>query len=625
MATWANEWRSHATVLLLILTLGGCRSAGSYRGEADRVAQDIIQQKQIQGLGHSEPFDIEPPAQTLRRRLLLEQNLPHADPASLGTGDMEPIRRWPDPGYLQARRFDEDEPALPDPLVLTMEEALMVAAANNREYQSAKEQVYRAALALDLERHAFRLTFRGLVDGALPVNRRGEETVAGVEGGASLRATQRLQSGATLSGLIALDLVRLLTQDRTSSRGIFADATITIPLLRGAGRHIVAEPLTQAERDALYAIWNFETFKRSFAVRVAADYLSVLRQLDQVQNAEENYRRLIVAARRARRYADEDRLPEMQVDQAVQDQLRARSRWISTQQSFTRQLDGFKITLGLPTDARVQLDREEMARLPEILADVMAQIESAEPVFREGQELGADAPIVLDPPRQEGGGPLELDVHEATALALEHRLDLWIARKSVEDAQRQVMVSANLFLPELTFLGRAQMGEGRSLGSAGQDNARLRPHRGNYEALLTLDLPLDRVAERNIYRNRLIDLERSVRNLQAVEDSVKLDIRNNLRTLLESREELQIQTQAVALAQRRVQGTDLLLELGRADIRDVLEAQEALLSAQNALTAAMVGYRVAELNMQRDLGLLQVNNTGLWREFAPGRDERDGQ
>ena len=77
----------------------------------------------------------------------------------------------------------------------------------------------------------------------------------------------------------------------------------------------------------------------------------------------------------------------------------------------------------------------------------------------------------------------------------------------------------------------------------------------------------------------------------------------------------------MAVAEKRVRSVDLYIEAGRAEIRDLLEAQDALLSAQNSLTAAVVDYRVAELEIQRDMGLLEINANGLWREFTP--EERD--
>jgi outer membrane protein TolC len=52
-------------------------------------------------------------------------------------------------------------------------------------------------------------------------------------------------------------------------------------------------------------------------------------------------------------------------------------------------------------------------------------------------------------------------------------------------------------------------------------------------------------------------------------------------------------------------------------MRDLLDAQQSLLSAQNSLSAAVVNYRVAELTLQRDMGLLQVDENGNWSEYKP--------
>ena len=57
-------------------------------------------------------------------------------------------------------------------------------------------------------------------------------------------------------------MVKLLTQDLSSSLGIVGDATISIPLLRGSGKHIVTEPLNQAERNVVYAIYDAIRSKR---------------------------------------------------------------------------------------------------------------------------------------------------------------------------------------------------------------------------------------------------------------------------------------------------------------------------------------------------------------------------
>jgi outer membrane protein TolC len=187
----------------------------------------------------------------------------------------------------------------------------------------------------------------------------------------------------------------------------------------------------------------------------------------------------------------------------------------------------------------------------------------------------------------------------------------------VFDAQRALAVSADQLRADLLLLGRAAAGEARSLGSATEGDASLDVDEGRYSASLRLDLPWERTAERNLYRSSLLAFEQAVRDVQDLEDQIKLEVRDELRTLLESRETVAIQALSVEVAKRRRESTAMFLEAGRAEVRDVLEAEEALVSAQNALSAALVGYRVAELQLQRDMGVLDINEDGLWTEWVP--------
>jgi outer membrane protein TolC len=227
----------------------------------------------------------------------------------------------------------------------------------------------------------------------------------------------------------------------------------------------------------------------------------------------------------------------------------------------------------------------------------------------------------LLPPGEGPKGPYELEELTAIRVALEHRLDLRAVLGRVYDAQRGVAVAADQLRADITLLGSGFAGERRNLSTVGLDDADLRVDQGVYSALLTVDLPLERVAERNAYRLSLIGFEQAIRDLQELEDEIKLAVRNRLSELLEARETLQIQALAVAVAKRRVDSTKLFLEAGRVEMRDLLEAQEALVSAQNTLTAALVSYRVGELALQRDLGVLAVNEKGLWQEYDPTEED----
>ena len=602
-------------ILLVFVFLNSCQSPQKHREAADAVAERIIQDSQMKALGKTEPLTVEPPSETLRKRLLLDQQLPYSTSASLGAKSLEPIPHWPKDNYLESS--PESKEATPvwnveESLHLTLLDALQIGAKNSRDYQSQKESVFRTALQLDLERDEFRTTFSGILEGLLSKDHSVDPSISGVQGTAEGKATQRLKSGVDLTTNIAIDLAKLLTANRAEAFGSFADASISIPLLRGAGRHIVTEPLTQAERNVLYEIYDFERYKRTFSVQLAREYLGVLRERNSVKNVEENYRGLIASARRARRLADAGRLPEFQFDQAIQDEFRARNRWIQGIQSYAQRLDSFKLTLGLPPDAKIELDEKELDKLQSLVSELILPDDQ---INRYKNVPPADAPIELDEPGRGIAGPLEIEERKAIELALANRLDLRVSEGRVFDAQRNVVVSADALRPELTLFGSTDNGGRRSIGSADQSDSKIDFSKGFYSAALSLDLGLERTAERIEYRDSYIELEQSIRSLQEQEDELKLEIRNALRDLLEYREGIQIQAQAVQLAQKRVRSTNLFLQAGRAQIRDLLDSQEDLLSAQNALNDAIVNYRIAELVLQRDMGLLEVDENGLWKEI----------
>ncbi len=596
--------------------LSGCAASDKHLREADQAALDIIDQKQKELFGKSEDISIIPPSQTLRYRLFTGQNLPPSHPASLGSRYLKPIPKWPNityPDNVDTVNYHPKPWNNDTPLKITLSEALQIGAKNSRDYQSGKEDIFLTALDLDLERHEFRSTLTGLLENMYKTDKSGLDTISGVENSAIGGFSRKLKSGLELTTRIGIDLVNLLTLDHASSYGVFADASITIPLLRGAGKHIVAEPLTQAERDVVYAIYRLERFKQSFAVQVASNYLFVLQQLDEIANAEENYKNLKISSIRARKLATAGRMPEVQVDQTIQDALRSWDRLLSAQQTYGRLLDDFKLLLGLPPDANIELDKSEIDRLAQVDVKDDKDKLHQNSVALGGDELNDHELTALLP--EVSADQYMITEEEAIRLALDNRLDLRISQGQVYDQQRAVLVAADAIRAEATLLGTGTAGENRSIESADQPSGKLRPDRGTYSALLSIDLPFERTAERNNLRISLIDLEVAIRNLQEAEDQVKLSIRNRLRDLVEFRQRIRIQTKSVEVAMRRVDSTTILLQSGRVQTRDLLEAQEDLLQARNSLIAAQVNYRVAELELQRDLGVLKVTTDGLYQEY----------
>ncbi|MBW1916377.1 MAG: TolC family protein, partial [Deltaproteobacteria bacterium] len=436
----------------MLFTLAGCLTATRHRLNADKNASDIMREKQKQVLGSEEDFTIERPSDILRRRLLIEQNLPHASEASLGADKLKSIKHWPEKDY-PSTKSSPDTILFPDadkPLKLSLMQSLQVGARNSSDYQTKKEDVFRSALSLDLERNKLGVTVTGQAEGLRESDSSGNTKIKGTEYSGSLTLKKTFKTGVALSAALAADLVKLLTAGSVSSFGIIGDASISIPLLRGSGTHIVAEPLTQAERDVVYSIYEFERFKKTFAVNIAGEYLTVLKRFNQVENAAENYKNLIALARRQQRLSDAGRATQIDVDQALQRELRARERWITAIESYKTQNDSFKKLIGLPPDARVELDRTELDQAISPTSEIFTDIALEEEARAKIKTPPADAAIELIEPDKKDAGPLEMDSSLAIGLCLKNRLDLRVKQGKVYDAQRVVVILADALGAELT-------------------------------------------------------------------------------------------------------------------------------------------------------------------------------
>ena len=265
-------------------------------------------------------------------------------------------------------------------------------------------------------------------------------------------------------------------------------------------------------------------------------------------------------------------MPEFQVDQAKQDELNARNRYINSVQGYQAQIDGFKKTLSLPLGLKLDLDDQALEELVQL-------------------------------------GLIAIDVGEEDAyrIAVERRLDLLNEVDRFEDSQRKIRVAADRLRAQLNLVGNASL---QSRGLADYANFRLDDIQASVG--IQLDLPIDRWSERNDYRASLVQFERQARALGAALDDVRNDVRGGLRTVYQARQTYEIQQSAVKLAQARVDSSKLLLQAGRAQIRDLLEAQNALLSAQNAVTGSLVDYHVSRLRFLVDVGSLDTGEDRFW-------------
>jgi hypothetical protein len=118
--------------------------------------------------------------------------------------------------------------------------------------------------------------------------------------------------------------------------------------------------------------------------------------------------------------------------------------------------------------------------------------------------------------------------------------------------------------------------------------------------------------ERNEYRATLVSFESQLRSLTLTLDRFKQRIDGGLRALEAARLNILSGQAQLAIETRRVEMNTILLEAGRVQIRDVREAQDALIDAQNALTARIVAYLRARLELLLDMGVLQTGLEKFW-------------
>jgi len=518
------------SLLFGLLTLGatGCKTAAQYHADADEEVYALIDARRAQLFSDDGGFTIDAPADNLRDRILAGEVI--AEPLSLV-------------------------------------ECLEIAAENNRDYQRAREDLYRAALDLTLEQWQFES--QGFGSASAAVDGTGNDANSSTNSG-NVGFSRVLGNGARIMGSIGASLFRVVSG--SDGWDVVSDLSLTFtqPLLRGAGKRIARENLTQAERDLVYQVRDFERFRRAFAVDVAAQVYDLLQAIDELANEEQNLESLRLLRERNAAQAEAGRLSDIEADQARQQALNSENRALTLGTGLESRWDSFKLFLGLPIGAEIALDAAEFEELTE---------------EDEVLELLTEA--------------------RGTEIAFAERLDYMTTLDSLDDQLRAVEIAEDGLGADLglTVRGDSASVEGRPASLAGGSTT--------WSAALDMDLPFDRMSERNTYRRALITLEAVERDVALQTDLVRVDVRESLRQVANSRESYDIRVGALAVAEHLLEGAQLSLLAGRLETRAVLDAQLDLTQARNDKTSALVDLTLARLQLYLDMEMLRVDEDGI--------------
>jgi len=514
-------------ILAAAIVLHGCWAPEVNKDQADQQVYSILAKTSETVTGDPRVFPLERPVDTLRKRLLTTH---------------EPRR-------------------------LTLVEALDVAAENSREFQRQKEQLYLAALNLTRVQRDFSWLFGGL--GSADVDGQGDETADAVLG-SDLSASANSVYGTRVLASFANTFLRSVIHGGGFDGSSILNLTLTQPLLRGSGRRIAREPLNQAERDVVYAVRSFERFRVNFTTDLVGDYWNVVAQMADLQNVEATYLSLVQSREQIEELYNAGRRTITDLGRAQQSEYSADAQRVAAKNRLQTSLDRFKLTLGLPVTAKVELDPAELKALS-----------------NRGVELAT------------------IDEEEAVQLALLRRFDHRTTIDSVQDTARRIVVAQDAMGIAIDFTAAlnvpAENGRGLNLDWS----------RVNWSAGFQLDLNLDKLLERNAYRSALISFDAAIRAREQSADQIAADVRSALRNIQAATDTYRIQTVAVDLAKQRVDATTDLYAAGREEALELLDAQDSLLRAQLDLTRATVDHAIARLSLMNNLEAIRLEAQGL--------------
>ncbi len=280
-------------------------------------------------------------------------------------------------------------------VVLDRESSVSLARLHSRRYQGELENLYLSALDVSFQRFRFDAQFFGghstffTVDGSDRPGGPASRLAINTDMARIIEMRRRFATGAELVVGVANSLVWQFAGPDEYMASSLLDFSLVQPLLRGAGRAVVLESLTDAERALLANIRQMERFRRSFyastiAGRAAAPgpspagirlgtlvpgaspgaggLLGLMEQQVRIRNQRANVAGLRESLDQLESAHEAGRIDRFQVDLARQALYSAQSRLLSITKAYHDRLDAYKVQLGLPPGLPAKVDDPLLAR-----------------------------------------------------------------------------------------------------------------------------------------------------------------------------------------------------------------------------------------------------------------------
>lgn len=307
------------------------------------------------------------------------------------------------------------------PYLVKIDQAVELGLFNSREYQGVREDLYLAALPVTLQRFSFTAQFLA-TENAIR-ERTGRLTPEGQHnrwrGNTTFGVSKLFSTGALLVSRFANQTVVELT-----GRGPHTQSTSTLlldltqPFLRGGGRAVTLEPLTQTERNLVYEMRDFARFRKQFFVSIASGggvaggggvgvfdpasgvsfqvsggtsitgsgYLPILLRSAQTANERKNVAAFEAFLRLFNAFKEGGDIGQVNVDQVEQSLLGSRFTVIQRETDYRDALDRFKLQVGVPTRTLLDLDETPIQSMAQ-------QLQRFERVFQDFEGARKEAEV----------------------------------------------------------------------------------------------------------------------------------------------------------------------------------------------------------------------------------------
>jgi hypothetical protein len=219
--------------------------------------------------------------------------------------------------------------------------------------------------------------------------------------------------------------------------------------------------------------------------------------------------------------------------------------------------------------------------------------------------------------------PVDLEAADALEIARNNRLDWMNARSSLVDTWRLIQFNANNLMSDLDVVFNGD------IGTTADNPFGFRDSNGRLEVGLEWDAPLTRVAERNNYRQSLIEYAQARRNYVRYVDEVNQGLRATLRTVRLNQMNVELRRAAVLVAISQVELARLRLSeppkpdaqprLSSTTARDLVDALAGLNGDQDAFLSVWVNYEVLRQSLDFNLGTMVLDDRGVWVDPGPIR------